>query len=89
MPRAPKGSNGYTLEIGEKKMIAGTEYTAYFILDRNGATMIEGSARGEGEAELTKRLNSTLLARLNNPRNYKMRQIPMRKGKDADPNKET
>lgn len=75
MARAPKKDNGYTLEIGETKEVGGKMCTAYFILDRYGETVLEGAAVDETEEQIINRLNPTLMARINNPRNYRMRAI--------------
>jgi hypothetical protein len=80
MARAPKKGNGYTLEIGETKEVGGKQYTAYFILDKDGETVMEGAAMDETEEQIRARLAPTLMARINNPRNYRVRAI---RGKNA------
>lgn len=71
MARAAKKGNSYTLEIGETKKIGGKRCTAYFILDRDGVTVMEGAAVNETGKQIRQRLTPTLMARINNPRNYR------------------
>lgn len=60
-------SLGYKLELGETTKVNGKTYIPYFVVNKEGVTVAEGAATGEGRRELRERLNRTLISRINNP----------------------